>query len=440
MLLVLVAAALFVYLQLRSDLDESIDGGLRSRADDVAAFVGQGDPDLGGAASDRLAESDESFAQVLSPSGRLVAASAGSAAAALAPTDVRRASQEAVLVERQVPGIEGTARILARPAAGPGGDAVVVVGASLEDRDEALTGLLASFAIGGPIAVLLASGIGYLLAAAGLAPIEAMRIRASQVSLGHGGDRLPLPGADDEVRRLGETLNEMLTRLEASFERERRFVADASHELRTPLAVLKTELETTLRRAEPGTELRRSLATALEEADGLIQLADDLLLIARAAEGELPVRREAVEVRELLARTRDRFADRAAEQGRAIEVNAPAGLTALVDPLRIRQALGNLVDNALRHGAGRVLLQAREAKDALEIDVSDQGAGFAAAVAPQAFERFARGEGPRTPGGAGLGLAIVRVIAAAHGGTAAIVESGAGATVRLSLPRSPARS
>ena len=359
---------------------------------------------------------------------------------ALSGAEARRASQAATFLEQPVPGIEGTARILARPAAGPGGTAVVVVGASLEDRDEALSGLLASFAIGGPIAVLIASGIGYLLAAAGLAPIEAMRSRASEVSLERGGERLPLPGADDEVRRLGETLNEMLARLEASFERERQFVADASHELRTPLAVLKTELETALRRAEAGSELRRSLAAALEEADGLIQLADDLLLIARAAEGELPVRPEAVEVEELLARTRDRFADRAAEQGRMIEVDVPAGLRARLDPLRIRQALGNLVDNALRHGAGLISLRARETADRLQIEVVDEGGGFAAEVTPHAFDRFARGDAPRTPGGAGLGLAIVRVIAAAHEGTATIVESEAGATVRLSFPRSPARS
>jgi signal transduction histidine kinase len=310
---------------------------------------------------------------------------------------------------------------------------VVVTGASLTDRDEALSGLLNSFLIGGPIAVLLASGIGYLLATAGFAPVEAMRKRATQISLTRADQRLPLPAAQDEVRRLGETLNEMLTRLEAAFERERRFVADASHELRTPLAVLKAELDTAVRAADEG-EIRESLVSALEEADNLARLADDLLLIARAADGRLPVQPEDVEIRELLERTQQRFAYRARAQGREIQVDAPAELKSPVDPVRARQALGNLVDNALRHGAGDVRLSARQEHEAVEIDVSDEGAGFSPELAPRAFERFARSDGARTRGGVGLGLAIVRAIAEAHGGTATIVHNPEGATVRLRIP------
>jgi signal transduction histidine kinase len=329
--------------------------------------------------------------------------------------------------------------MLARPVVTEGGSLVVVTGASLQDREEQLSVLLASFLIGGPIAVLLASAIGYLLAAAGLAPVEAMRRRAERISLSRGGDRLPLPLARDEIYRLGETLNEMLARLEASFERERRFVADASHELRTPLAVLKAELEAALRAGGETPAIRESLVASLEEADHLTQLAEDLLLIARAADGRLPVRREEVDIRELLERTQQRFADRAREQGREIEVEAAGDLKVSVDPLRGRQALGNLVDNALRHGAGDIQLSARHDNGALEIDVSDEGPGFSAELVPLAFERFARGGGERTRSGAGLGLAIVRAIAEAHGGTATIAQSpSGGATVRLRIPGAPA--
>jgi signal transduction histidine kinase len=312
---------------------------------------------------------------------------------------------------------------------------VVVTGASLEDRDETLSGLVASFAIGGPIAVLLASALGYLLARAGLAPVEAMRRRAECVSMSRAGERLPLPPARDEIHRLGETLNEMLGRLRRSFERERRFVADASHELRTPLSVLKTELESALRRAGDDAERRASLLAALEEADHLAQLADDLLLLAHAGEGRLSVRREELEVGQLLEQARERFADRARERGRAIAVDAPGAPVALLDPLRLRQALGNLIDNALRYGEGDIALSARRRGDAIEIDVADHGRGFPGELAPRAFERFARGDQGRTRGGSGLGLAIVRAIAEAHGGTAAIAErQGPGATVRLNLP------
>ena len=250
--------------------------------------------------------------------------------------------------------------------------------------------------------MLVASLLGYLLAGRGLRPVEAMRRRASEISLGGGVDeRLPLPAAHDEVRRLGETLNEMLDRLRGSYERERRFVADASHELRTPLSVLKTELEGTLRSPRPAIPARAShSAPALSETDQLAQLADDLLLIARSGDGGLPLRRETVDVRELLEQTSQRFSERARSDGRSIAVEAPDGLSASLDPLRMRQALGNLVDNALRHGSGTVVLSARPAAggSALEIAVGDEGPGLSDGARParvRALHPRRRGPYPR---------------------------------------------
>jgi signal transduction histidine kinase len=272
--------------------------------------------------------------------------------------------------------------------------------------------------------VLLASLLGYALAGAGLRPVEAMRRRAAA-----GDERLPLPEAHDEIRRLGETLNDLLARLRGSLERERRFVADASHELRTPLAVLKTELEAAIRAGDAGPEARAALTAAIEECDRLGQLAEDLLVIARAAEGALPVRPEPLPTAALLEGMRDRFAERAARQGRAIRVE-PGDLEIRADPLRVRQALGNLVDNALRHGAGDIVLRARGFDGGIALEVSDAGPGFAPEIASRAFERFARGDIARTRGGTGLGLAIVRAIAEAHGGRATLD----GATVRVWMP------
>ena len=434
MVLVLAAAALFIYLRLQGSLNETINAGLRSRSDDAAALVRRSDVGLAEMQGGRLADSEEGFVQVLSPEGRFVDGTTATRAPALPPEDTLRGLQAPTTLERRVAGVEGTARILARPVASRRGFLVVVTGSSLQDREEALSGLVTSFLIGGPIAVLLASGIGYLLASAGFAPVEAMRRRAERISLTRDGERLPLPSAQDEIRRLGETLNEMLERLQASFDRERQFVADASHELRTPLAVAKAELEAAIRFGGDGDKVHESLVAALEETDNLTQLAEDLLLIARAGDGQLPVRREQVEVRELLERTRHRFADRAREQGRDIVVDAPAGLTSSLDPLRSGQALGNLVDNALRHGAGDIRLSAREQNGAVEIEVGDQGSGFPTELAPRAFERFARG-GNTSTRGAGLGLAIVHTIAEAHGGSAEIVDgSSRGATIRLRIP------
>ena len=144
--------------------------------------------------------------------------------------------------DRTVEGVEGQTRILAQPADSGPSEYIVVVGASTGDREEALAGLAGAFLVGAPIALLLASGLGYLLAGRALAPVEAMRRRAAEITLERSGERLPLPKADDEIHDLGATLNTMLDRIEASLDRERVFVADASHELRTPLAILRTEL------------------------------------------------------------------------------------------------------------------------------------------------------------------------------------------------------
>jgi signal transduction histidine kinase len=427
MVLVLAGAGLFVYLRLKDDLDDNLRAGLDTRARAVASA---GSADAGAAE-----EGEEGFAQLLARDGRVVDSAGRVDRAALTRAELDRAASDVLVVDRKVPGVEGTARVLARPARDqPPGAAVVAVGQSLDDRDETLSGLAASFAVGGPIAVLLASIAGYLLAATGLRPVEAMRRRAREVSLTRPGERLPLPAARDEIRRLGETLNEMLDRLQRSFERERRFVADAGHELRTPVAIVKTELEGAMRTGDYGPDVREALAAAIEECDRLAQLAEDLMVVARSAEGELPVRAEELPARTLLEDVRERFADRAAQRNRSIGVEAENGVVLSGDPLRVRQALGNLVDNALRHGDGDIVLRSRRAGTGVEIEVSDRGPGFEPGIADRAFERFARGDRARTRGGTGLGMAIVRAVAEAHGGRAEIVPGGEGATVRIWLP------
>jgi two-component system OmpR family sensor kinase len=417
-------------LRLRADLNEAVDGGLRTRAAAIAAAArGPGVPSAGAGGG----QVEESFAQVLDSGGRVVGATSGVRVPPLSVGQLRRAVRGPVWLERRVEGIEGTTRVLARPLSGRSAASVVVVGQSLDDRNVALSGLVTSFAVGGPLAIVLASVIGYALATSGLAPVEAMRRRAERVSLARDDERLPLPAAHDEIRRLGETLNAMLDRLRLSFQRERRFVADASHELRTPVAVVKTELEAALRTGDYGPQVREALVAGVEECDHLAQLAEDLLVIARAGDGRLPVRREALAVRSLLEGVREQFVDRAAQQGRDVRVDAPAELYVSADPLRLRQALGNLVDNALRHGAGAVSLSATDASAGVALEASDEGQGFGADIAARAFERFTRGDRARTRGGTGLGMAIVQAVAEAHGGRATIVP-GDGAIVRIWLP------
>jgi two-component system, OmpR family, sensor kinase len=427
MVLVIAAATGFAYLRVRADLNETIDDGLQERAQDALLLARRSRLHL--VPSRRPPDVEEDITQLLGPGGRILDTTGRASVPTLDPAQVRRAAAEPVVAERRVPDIDGPIRVLAKPVWPRPGSPIVVVGQAVDDRNDVLASLVRGFALGGPVAVLVASVLGYLLAAAGLAPMEAMRRRASEVSLEDDSQPLPLPRAHDEVRRLGETLNRMLERLRRSFERERRFVADASHELRTPVAVVKAELEGALRVGEYGPRVRDALVAAVEECDRLGQLAEDLLVVARAADGQLPVRGEDLDAGSILQSVRSRFVDRANQQGRRIRVEAADGLEVRADPLRIRQALGNLVDNALRHGRGEIVLRARRSGAGVEIEVADQGGGFPPEIAQQAFERFTRGDRARTRGGVGLGMAIVRAIAEAHGGSSAIAAEARTAVV-----------
>ena len=313
--------------------------------------------------------------------------------------------------------------------------ATIVVARSLEPREESLHRLFRELLFASPLALLLASLAGYGLAAAALRPVEAMRRRAAAVSATEPG-RLPVPPARDEIARLAETLNDMLARLEAAFEHERRFVADASHELRTPLAMLRTELELALRRPRSQEELQDALRSAAQETNRLSQLAEDLLLIARADQSGLPIRRSRVDADELLDAVAARFARRAGEH--ELEVRrSRAALDA--DPARVEQALANLVENALAHGSGQIDLYAVERDDVVELHVADSGRGFPDGFIPRAFERFSRADDARSGSGSGLGLSIVALIAQAHGGGAHVANRpGGGADVWIELPRAPA--
>ena len=435
MAVLLAVTGAFLYVRLGNTLDEQIDQSVRARADDAAVLVARSGSGLSAA---RLSEGEESFAQVLSPSGRVLDVTPPlDRTPLLTPEQVARARTETFFVEHDpLRGLDtGRVRLLATPVEADGRRYVIVSGASLQDRDEALTALGRQLLIGGPIALLLASLAGYLLAGAALRPVESMRRRAEEISATVAGRRLPVPDADDEVGRLARTLNEMLARIEEGVERERRFVAEASHELRTPLALLKAELELALRHPRSAEELRAAITSAAEETDRLTLLAEDLLVLARSDEGQLRLDAKPVRAQELLDTVARRFERRAQAAGLALEVEAPSELTTVGDPVRLEQALGNVVDNAVRYGAGTVRLEARRQNGDVELCVSDQGAGFDPEFLPHAFERFSRDDGGRVRGSTGLGLAIVRAIARAHGGTAAARNgAGGGAEVTLVLP------
>jgi two-component system OmpR family sensor kinase len=436
MLFVLTTAGFLLYARLAASLDRTTNQGLRARAADVAALVQQADTGLRESQKSALFTSSGGFARVTTTRGAIVDQTPGlGRAALLSSSQLERARTSPLLVKRALFGDESV-RLFAVPVAAQDRRLIVAVGTSLETRDNALAELRKELFIGGPLALLLASAIAYLVAAAALRPVERMRAQAESISGRSLSKRLAVTRSRDELSRLGETLNEMLTRVESSLERERSFLADASHELRTPLTLLKAEIELALERPRPKRELEAALQGAREESDRLAQLADDLLLLASLDKEVLRVQEVPVELDEVLRGIVSRFERRAQEHGRTITADGHR-LQLTLDRLRVEQALTNLADNALRYGSGPVCLTAIERDDAIEIHVTDEGPGFPTEFLPHAFERFSRASESRSRTGTGLGLAIVATVARAHGGEAAAENRPeGGADVWLSFPPS----
>ena len=430
MTLVSLAVASFVYVQVRSDLRSEVDMGLRARAQ---ALIAGGNlvrdlPQTSG----HLADNDESFAQVLSGDGRILAATRSVAREPLlGRTELRH--DRPWLTDRRPPGLE-TARLLEVPATVRGARVYLVVGATLSDTREALTRLLVLFAIALPVALLASSLIGWLLAGAALRPVRRMSAEAAAITDADPARRLAVPTGDRGLTVLATTVNATFDRLQTAIRRERTFAANASHELRTPLTILKAEVDTALSASRSPHELREALESAASEIRHLIAIAEGLLVIARTVEGRMPVERVPTSLAALVGERAEAFSGMARDREVELVVRAGDEIVEL-DPTRVRQAIDNLLDNAVRHCApgGRVTIDATAAAGAVSITVQDGGPGFSDAALAAAFQPFNRTDNRSS--GAGLGLALARAIAEAHGGRAEAwnVPAG-GAAVTLTFP------
>ncbi|HYB15956.1 MAG TPA: ATP-binding protein [Streptosporangiaceae bacterium] len=385
----------------------------------------------------------EYMIQVIDPAGRVRGASPDTGTAPLlTAAELRQARQGQISVTQAAD--EEPTRITAGPLAGHPGWAAVA-GLSLEGYESAMSQAEREVAAAGGVFVVIASVGAYWLARAALSPVERLRRQVAALSArGAGspgaGPGLEVPATRDEIAALAGTMNELLGRLRGALARQRAFVADASHELRTPLAVLSGELELAGRPGRSREELAAAVHSAATEAERLARITSDLLLLARSDDDRLSLRLEQTEIRPLLAQSAERARLRLAAAGLACRIDAPAGLHARIDPDRICQAIDNLLDNASRFApAGSVIvLAAKSSGPDVDIEVRDDGPGFPPGFLPHAFERFRRPDTGRSrdDGGAGLGLAIVQAIAAAHSGLAfARNTPGGGAVVGLHLPR-----
>lgn len=295
------------------------------------------------------------------------------------------------------------------------------------------------FVIALPIAILLASIGGYLVARRSLRPVAAMAAQAQKITSESLSARLPNPNPQDEFGRLATVFNDTLGRLESSFAELKRFTADASHELRTPLTALRTVGEVGLRGNPDVPALRETIGSVLEEGQRLDALIDSLLTLARLESGEASLQREIVAVPELIHEVHDSLAILAAEKHQRVELNAPAGLTVVADRILLRQALLNIAHNAIRHSPknGRVSIQASNDRAHVVIQIADEGDGIAPEHQSRIFERFYRVNKARSraDGGYGLGLAIAKWSIERLGGRIELESAvGVGSRFRVVLP------
>ena len=436
MTVVLLAIGGFVYERVATSLTASINKDLRVRADDVSG------PKRDGAREDaRDFGGAEGVAQLISADGRVLRGTpALETKPLLTPLEIQAARAGPIYLDRAAPLAFGDERwrLLAEPVTAAPGAEIAVVAASLKPREEALQHLLVQLLLAGAAALVLASIAGYSIAAAALRPVEEMSRRAAAISLSGGDTRLPVPPSGDEIAKLGMRLNEMLERLETAFAHERRFLADASHELQTPLAILRAELEIALRRPRSHEELEEVVRSAQEETNRLGRLAEDLLVVARADQGALPVHLTTIDADDLLdERRRALRAPGARERPVDHDRDEPRPRAPLrPDPHRAGARQPDRQLAALRRGhdhprgaATGIRRRAARARRRRRLPRRVPArARSSASAGPTA---------PRSVTGSGLGLAIVQAIAQAHGGDATVanLEEG-GSDVWLALPKS----
>lgn len=292
--------------------------------------------------------------------------------------------------------------------------------------------LYSSLAVGIPIAGSLAVlGSAWMTRRSLRALSEIVRL-ASQLDPERLGQRMPVSAGDDlEIQRLVAALNRMLSRVERAVSGLRRFTQDAAHELRTPLSALSSRLEIALRRPREVAALRLTLEESLEELAALQRLVEALLLLARSDAGELPVQLQTVALRPFLLEVVSLYEALASERELRLHVECAPGLSLYTDKLLLGRAVANLIDNACKFSppGGEIVVRAQRQAGATQITIADAGPGIPAAVLPQVFERFYRGDSQRSGTGSGLGLALAREFVAALGGQVQLERRAGGGTL-----------
>lgn len=444
--LALAVGALGLLSLLGRSLEEGVESSARTELVDIASLT------TSGPLPTRLPVSrGDTFAQVVTADGHVLASSAGLSRAA-PMTGLRPPSGTTTLVGRvpalavreadvRQPDPDGPYLVVARVLTAAGGGAgtfrsgplIVYVASSLRPAVQATTTVAIALAAGLPIFVLLVGALAWVLSGRALRPVEAIRAEVAALSARDLHRRVPEPASSDEVGRLARTMNAMLDRLEASAGRQRRFVADASHELRSPLTVIQATLEVAL--AHPEESSWPAVAgEALEEARRLERLVEDLLVLARADEGSLVPRRDVVDLDEVVMSEARRL--RVGAMRVVPDLHRVSAGRVVGDRDQLRRVVHNLLDNAGRHACSAVSVDLHVVGDGVALTVADDGPGIPPGARDRVFDRFVRLDEARSldDGGTGLGLAIVKEIVHLHGGTIEVADSVEGARFVVRLP------
>lgn len=428
----LAAGGLGLVTLLRASMTEGVETTARAQMNDVVSLVR-----LGQLPTQLPYGRGDTFTQVVSPKGNVLASSAS----LLATTPVSRLhpSEEGIVIQT-IPTLTGAALengsdsegpylLLAEQAKAPGGQlgasaVTVYVAATLHPVEAANHTVSLALTTGLPVLVLLVAALIWILGGRALRPVEAISAEAADIS-GHDlHRRVPEPTTQDEVAHLAKTMNQMLDRLEASANAQRRFVSDASHELRSPLSAIQATLDVAMRHPDAAA-WPSVVADALDETRRLHRLVEDLLVLAHAGEVGTPKHQEEVDLDEIIVRE---VRSARAESPVAIDLHKVSGGRVMGDRDQLTRVVHNLVDNAQRHAVGRIWVELGTSDDSVILAVEDDGPGVPADERERIFERFARLDEARSQdsGGTGLGLAIVREIVNVHGGCVTVVDGAAG--------------